>query len=262
MQRVAAAFLSSTLIWMLCSCAQTAPAPMKESSPEPAPQPATRVGTPAPDAVPGVPSVSPETIALAEAVSSDSPPPSAVVIEPPAAPAATPPPSTDSPTPAPRVIAQEKPVALAGGVSGPVPLADTPVYPVPVAKPQPASRKGEAFPVASAEPVHINAFVIGDWRRTPSGYEWRLRLQSQGASSLGIVASPIRLPAASSITLQSPDGRERQGPFQVSALPQGQPFYSPAVRGAEVDLILQLPPGSDMTASAFVVQQVSVGYRN
>lgn len=283
MRRTGMRFLLLSALFALWGCGHigSPPAPpMKESSPEPAPDPQARAGTPAPDAVPGVPSVSPETIALAEAVSKEPPPPTAVVIEPPAAP--TPAPEKPVSRAPERVVAQERPVAMpepiveaapmraapppgpvpAAAPFNPVPIANTPVYPLPVAKARPASRKGQPFPDAAIEQVHINAFVTGNWRRTPGGYEWRLRLQSPGASSLGFVASPVRLSGNSLVLLQSSDGRSRQGPFAGADLAPGQPFQIPSVPGSEADLIIQLPPESDMAAFAFVVQQAYVGYKD
>jgi hypothetical protein len=143
-----------------------------------------------------------------------------------------------------------------------LPRIDTPVYPLPVARERPAARKGQPFPDAAIEQVHINAFTTGDWRRTPQGYEWRLRLQSPGASSLGIAASPIRLPGSSIVVLQSLDGQARQGPYLVSSIPQGQPLRLPSVPGSQADLIMQIPANADMAALAFVVQQAYIGYRS
>lgn len=133
-------------------------------------------------------------------------------------------------------------------------------YLLPKAKPRPATAgKGVPLPAAEAIAVDINPYSGGTWINAGSQVTWTLRLQSVGASSLSFYFNPIRLPPGSKLTIASPDGSTRHGPYSPTELRERE-FWTPSVPGESMVLSLSLPHRAQ-AGLQLNVAQARIGYR-
>lgn len=86
------------------------------------------------------------------------------------------------------------------------------------------------------EPAHD-----GEWESLSDGRAlWRLRLRSEGASSLNFAFGRYQLPAGATLYIYSPDGSEVLGPYTPSHNAAGQ-LWTPVLRGSEAVIEVSLP---------------------
>ncbi len=135
------------------------------------------------------------------------------------------------------------------------------VYLLPAASaPSVSSGKGAPLAAQEAVPVGLTPFMVGSWTSEGASMTWRLRLKSVGASSLSLYLNPLHLPPGAQLTLSSPDGRTSHGPYTAADIPKNGQFWTPSVPGGTAVLGLRL---SSQSASSLRlnIAQVRIGYR-
>ncbi len=163
---------------------------------------------------------------------------------------------------------QSAPVADQTLPKGPAPTAcgtsfvrTAGILTLPPAESAPAQAdKGTPMKFASEFPVGGGARDIGRWHQTLPGWEsWRLRLVSEGASSLSLHFRPFVLPEGGALWICAPGG-QRQGPYTLRG-PNGRGgLWTPQVKGSEIWVDLILPEGSRNTVQAKIAEAFA-GYR-
>ncbi len=97
---------------------------------------------------------------------------------------------------------------------------------------------------AVAHEVEVSPWNHGTWERLGEGYRWRLLVVSEGAFSLNLAFSRYRMPAGGQLTLTSPDGRHRAGPFTEGDNEEHGELWTPPLSSDELLLELRLPEES------------------
>jgi hypothetical protein len=102
--------------------------------------------------------------------------------------------------------------------------------------------RGEVPHYAAAREVRITPWSHGDWQ--PTGEDearWRLRLSSPGAKSLNLAFGRFRMPPGGKLTIATPDGRHRIGPFTEDDNDAHGQLWTPPLAASELVLNLRMP---------------------
>lgn len=104
------------------------------------------------------------------------------------------------------------------------------------------ARLGRVLHFAAPRPLDVDPWRHGTWLvdEEDGVPTWRLRLVSDGATSLSLVFDRFRLPPGASLTLGV--GGEYLPPL-TSADADGEPLFTPPVLGSRIDLVLRLRAG-------------------
>lgn len=123
-----------------------------------------------------------------------------------------------------------------------------------------APSKDQPLVTAIGAETFLNAFSMGRWERTETGYRWQMKLISSGASSLAFSAFPTALPSGSRLTWATVDGSQK---FELEISGQQPlPKRSPTVNGNTVILTLDVPASISWETAQFVIPLVYLGVKN
>lgn len=138
--------------------------------------------------------------------------------------------------------------------------ADTLTLPPAESAPAQSGGKGSPLKIASAFPVGGGVRDVGRWQEaTPGWQSWRLRLTSEGASSLSLHLHPFVLPDGGALWICAPQNR-RQGPYTLSG-PSGRgSLWTPQVKGSEIWVELLVPEASRNIVQLKIAEAFA-GYR-
>jgi lysyl endopeptidase len=110
---------------------------------------------------------------------------------------------------------------------------------------------------AAAVPVNLDT-AAGSWDEPVAGIaRWRLRLRSDGASSLSLRLEALQLPAGAALRYSGLSGEDLQGPFGGEV---GEVLWLPLVR-AEQALLEATMPAAQRDRFALHIAEVFHGYR-
>lgn len=133
----------------------------------------------------------------------------------------------------------------------------------------PAAQVRERVEAFKSRPLNFSVSVPlalderhGQWDLAAPGIaRWRLRVESEGASSLSLVLSRVRLPQGAAVWFHDGQGRDVQGPFtpQSTALANGK-LRLPLVRSSTAVLEVLVPVAAQ-SQLAFGVSEAYHGYR-
>jgi hypothetical protein len=116
-------------------------------------------------------------------------------------------------------------------------FAEAAALPLPPAAEPSQALADKSGPLRYASKVPVNGGIgdIGGWSAAGTGWQaWRLRLTSEGATSLSVHLSPLELPERAELWLCSPDGKLRHGPYRGKGPSGNGQFWSPLVPGPEL----------------------------
>ncbi len=100
-------------------------------------------------------------------------------------------------------------------------------------------------PIALAHEVDRSLTRAGRWHDRADGWSsLALALHSDGARSLALHLSALKLPRRSQLWFCSPDGRVRHGPYREAT---GGELYTPAVPGDRAHLQIWVPTAARAT---------------
>jgi len=103
-------------------------------------------------------------------------------------------------------------------------------------------REGRVPHFAVALEVAIDPWSHGRWEAVGGErVRWRLRLDSRDALSLSLAFTRYRMPAEGELTVATPDGRYRVGPFTDADVDAHGQLWTPPIPGDELLLDLTLP---------------------
>ncbi|MGH8443262.1 MAG: trypsin-like serine peptidase, partial [Nevskiaceae bacterium] len=122
---------------------------------------------------------------------------------------------------------------------GSVPRTEVPAAAVKQALADPI--KGRPYQVAVAVEVALSE-ARGQWEQRGAQRNWRLRVGSPGARTLGLRLEPSMLPEGSALWVYDPAGRLRHGPFDAARI-AADGAWIPPVGGDELVLEVRAPAG-------------------
>lgn len=113
---------------------------------------------------------------------------------------------------------------------------------------------------AVAMPVQVTPASHGQWQTLSDGrLQWRLQVTAADAESLNFAFTRFQLPDGAELSVSTPDGRDRRGPYRAHNATAGQ-LWTPPVRGAAAVIELRLPAAA-RSGLELQLTQVNYGFR-
>ena len=106
--------------------------------------------------------------------------------------------------------------------------------------------RNKPLPLRFALPItsELSPDNAGEWETLADGrLLWRLRIHSDGASSLNFAFGRYQLPEGAELHVYSPDGSDISGPYTATHNSAGQ-LWTPVLRGSEAIVEVALPPAA------------------
>lgn len=122
------------------------------------------------------------------------------------------------------------------------------------------TRQVDPYRYGTVVETRLTSARNGLWERLPSGdWLWRLRLHSDGATSLSVGFREFDLPAGAILYVHDLENGTIRGPYTSADATAGE-HWTPFVRGSELVVEMQVP-GGQRTEVDVEVGQVVHGYR-
>jgi lysyl endopeptidase len=122
---------------------------------------------------------------------------------------------------------------------------------------QDSKSQAYVFAVNMDLPLTLND---GQWSRVGDLWRWRTRVQSQGAQTLSITFSNLRLPQGASLQIYDAAGQIVQGPYTHADENADGRFWTPVIYGGDA-VIEALVPAAQRNALQVDVGTVNHGFR-